>query len=209
MLAADEALALTAGIVAGENFIIAGAPGAGKTALGNAILGTLPRAARIGIIEDTAEMVVTSPNQFRLEARQPTRLQPDMQPVTIAQLIRHSLRYRADVLCIGEVRGEEAWDLLQLLNTGHRGSLCTIHANSADDALARFATCVLQSGVNLPYENIKERIGACVNRVLYVEKDSTGIRRVREHISVRGYDLDRREYRTTTRTAHTPEPVEV
>src|SRR5581483_9776911 len=99
--------------------------------------------------EDTAELQIDQPNIVRLEAR---REQPGLPSVTIRDLLRATLRHRPDRIIVGEVRGGEAYDLLQALNTGHSGSLSTIHANSAQQALARLASCVLQSRVELPYQ---------------------------------------------------------
>src|SRR4029453_17089735 len=102
---------------------------------------------RVIVIEDTSELQIDKPNLVRLEAR---RQQPDLPAVTIRDLLRTTLRLRPDRILLGEVRGGEAFDLLQALNTGHSGIVSTIHANSAAKAIARFTTCVLQSDVELP-----------------------------------------------------------
>ena len=103
---------------------------------------------RVVLIEDTAELQIDRPNLVRFEAR---REQPGLPAVTIRDLLRATLRHRPDRIIVGEVRGGEAFDLLQALNTGHSGTLSTIHANCAEQALARFSSCVVQSGVELPY----------------------------------------------------------
>ena len=130
-----------------DNILISGGTGTGKTTLLNAIAAYIPDDDRLVLIEDTAEMQVDKPNIVRFEAR---REQPDLPAVTIRDLVRAALRHRPDRIILGEVRGGEAFDLLQALNTGHSGTLSTIHANSAAQALNRLASCVLQSGVELP-----------------------------------------------------------
>jgi pilus assembly protein CpaF len=119
----------------------------------------------------------------RLEAR---RAQPDLPAVTIRDLLRATLRHRPDRIVVGEVRGGEAFDLLQTLNTGHSGSLSSIHANSAELALGRFASCVLQSGVELPYQAIRRLISDSIDLVLHIER-CRGFRTVSEVVRVMGY----------------------
>jgi pilus assembly protein CpaF len=142
------------------------------------------------LIEDTAELTVAHPNLVRFEAR---RAQPDAPAVTVRDLLKATLRHRPDRIIVGEVRGGEAFDLLQTLNTGHSGSLSTIHANSADQALARFASCVLQSGVELPYAAIRRLISESIDLVLHVER-RRGIRLVTQIVCVTGYDPARDVY---------------
>ena len=127
---------------------------------------------------------------FRFEARQP---QNGLPAVTIRDLLRAALRHRSDRIILGEIRGGEAFDLLQLLNTGHSGSLSTVHATSARQALARFTSCVLQSGVDLPYRAIKTNIGYSLNVVVQLER-RPGRRFVFQVVEVKGYDPDRDEY---------------
>src|SRR4030095_2929802 len=105
------------------------------------------------------------PNLVRFEAR---RDQPDAPAVTIRDLLRATLRHRPDRIIVGEVRGGEAFDLLQALNTGHAGTLSTIHANSAEQALARLASCVLQSGIELPYQAVRHQIADAIDFVLHL-----------------------------------------
>src|SRR5262249_52901132 len=128
-------------------------------------------------------------NLVQLEAR---RAQPQTPAVTIRDLLRTSLRLRPDRILLGEVRGGEAFDLLQALNTGHAGTLATLHANSAVQAIARFTTCVLQAGVELPYRAIRSNIAEAVNLLVHIERHH-GKRLVREVYAIRGYDpaLDR------------------
>jgi pilus assembly protein CpaF len=173
-----------------DNILISGGTGTGKTTLLNALATLLPASDRIVLIEDTAELTIAHPNLVRFEAR---REQPDVKAVTIRDLLRATLRHRPDRVIVGEVRGGEAFDLLQALNTGHSGSLSTIHANSAEHALARFASCVLQSGIDLPYTAIRRLISESINLVLHVER-SRGVRSVTEGVHVVGYETSRDAY---------------
>jgi pilus assembly protein CpaF len=150
-----------------HTILISGGTSTGKTTLLNAISALLPSDDRLVIIEDTAELHLSQRNIVRLEAR---REQRDVKPVTIRDLLRAALRHRPDRIIVGEVRGSEAYDLLEALNTGHAGSLSTIHANSATQALNRFASCVTQSGVELPYHVIREQINACVQLVIHLKR---------------------------------------
>jgi pilus assembly protein CpaF len=169
-----------------DNILISGGTGTGKTTLLNALGTLLPKSDRIVVIEDTAELHFSHQNLVRFEAR---RAQPDLPAVTIRDLLRASLRHRPDRIIVGEVRGGEAFDLLQTLNTGHSGSLSTIHANSAELALARFASCVLQSGIDLPYRAIRRLIGESIDLVLHVER-RRGVRTVSDVVRVAGYRPD-------------------
>jgi pilus assembly protein CpaF len=125
-------------------------------------------------------------NLVRFEAR---RGQNGVAPVAIRDLLKASLRHRPDRIILGEIRGEEAFDLLQLLNTGHSGTLSTIHANSAKQGLARFTSCVLQSGIDLPYRAIKTNIGDSLNVVIQIER-RPGRRFISEVIEINGYSPD-------------------
>ena len=138
------------------------------------------------LIEDTAEIHLDHPNLVRFEAR---REQTGVHPVPIRDLLKAALRHRPDRLLLGEVRGCEAFELLQLLNTGHSGSLSTIHASSATQALARFTSCVLESGVALPFRSIKTNIGDSLNAVVHIER-RPGCRFISEVVELHGYDPD-------------------
>jgi pilus assembly protein CpaF len=126
----------------------------------------------------------------RFEAR---REQAGLPAVTIRELLRATLRHRPDRIIVGEVRGGEAFDLLQALNTGHSGTLSTIHANSAEQALARFSSCVVQSGIELPYQAVRYQIADAINLVLHLGRHD-GSRVVKELIRVGRYDVDRDRY---------------
>jgi pilus assembly protein CpaF len=154
-----------------ENILISGGTASGKTTLLTALATFIPDRDRIILIEDTSEVQLVQPNLVRFEAR---REQPGIPPVTIRDLLRATLRHRPDRIILGEVRGGEAFDLLQAWNTGHSGSLSTIHANSARQAISRFSSCVLQSGVELPYQIIRTNIGDVVHLVLQLERAMAG-----------------------------------
>jgi pilus assembly protein CpaF len=184
----DRALAnrLEDYVLARKNILISGGTGTGKTTMLNILGKFIPEDERILLIEDTAEIQMAQPNLVRFEARQ---AQNGMPPVAIRDLLKAALRHRPDRIILGEIRGGEAFDLLQLLNTGHSGTLSTIHANSARQGLARFTSCVLQSGVELPYRAIKTNIGDSLNVVVQVER-RPGRRFISEVLEINSYDPD-------------------
>src|SRR5437867_7048148 len=152
---------------------------------------------RIIVIEETAEIHLDKPNLLRFEARRaqpPLGQEQPLPPVTIADLVRATLRHRPDRIIVGEVRGAEAFDLLQALNTGHLGSLSTIHANSAIQALTRLAHCVLTANVGLPHRSIREAIALAVHLVIHVARVD-GLRRVTEVARVAGYEAEHDRFR--------------
>jgi pilus assembly protein CpaF len=167
-----------------KNILISGGTGTGKSTLTSILARFIPEEERILLIEDTAELHLLQPNLVRFEARQE---QNGVQPVMVRDLLKASLRHRPDRILLGEIRGAEAFDLLQLLNTGHSGTLSTIHANSAKQGLARFTSCVLQSGVNLPYLAVKTSIADSVNVVIHIER-RPGRRYISEVLEIDGYD---------------------
>jgi pilus assembly protein CpaF len=185
---------IRAAIEKNENILISGGTSTGKTTLLNALSAFLPVTDRIVLIEDTAELQIERPNLVRFEAR---REQTGLPAVTIRELLRATLRHRPDRIIVGEVRGGEAFDLLQALNTGHSGTLSTIHANSAAQALARFSSCVVQSGVELPYQAVRYQIADAINLVLHLGR-AHGARVVRELIRIGGYDAQHDRYETDT-----------
>jgi pilus assembly protein CpaF len=190
-------------ILGRKNILISGGTGTGKTTLLNVLAKFIPEDERILLIEDTAEIQIDHPNLVRLEARQ---AQNGLPAVTIRDLLKAALRHRPDRIILGEIRGGEAYDLLQLFNTGHAGSLSTVHATSARQALARFTSCVLQSGVEIPYRAIKTNIGHSVNVVIELER-RPGRRFVSEVLQINGFDADMDEYDSATIFASEKEPV--
>ena len=185
-LAAD----LTVAIDDRKNVLISGGTGTGKTTLLNALAARIPDGDRIVLIEETSEIMIDKPNLVRFEARRaqtPLGQEAPLPAVTIADLLRATLRHRPDRILVGEVRGPEAFDLLQALNTGHLGSLSTIHANSAEQALTRFAHCVLTANVGLPHAATREAIAFAIHLVVHIARDF-GRRRVTQLVAVRGYD---------------------
>ena len=173
-----------------ETMLISGSTGSGKTTLLNALADLIPPHERIVIIEDTAEISLQLENLVRLEAR---RSLPDLPAITIQELLRQSLRMRPDRILLGEVRGSEAWDLLQALNTGHSGSLSTLHANSARMAGTRLLHCVQMAGMGIPAESISASIADAINLLVHVERRD-GKRYVKELMRVRGYNPDTNQY---------------
>jgi pilus assembly protein CpaF len=173
-------------VLSRKNILISGGTGTGKSTTLGILAKFIPEDERILLIEDTAEIHLAHPNFVRFEARQE---QNGVRPVAIRDLLKAALRHRPDRILLGEVRGGEAFELLQLLNTGHSGTLSTIHASSAKQGLARFTSCVLQSGVELPYRAIKTNIGDSLNVVIHVER-RPGRRFISEVLEVNGYNPD-------------------
>jgi pilus assembly protein CpaF len=177
-------------VLARKNILITGSTGSGKTSMLNVLGKFIPTDERVLLIEDTSEIHMCQDNLVRFEARQS---QNGLPAVSIRELLKASLRHRPDRIILGEIRGGEAFDLLQLLNTGHSGSLSTVHATSAKQGLARFTSCVLQSGIDLPYRSVKTNVGDSVNVVVHLER-RPGRRFVSEVVEIHGYDPDRDEY---------------
>jgi len=184
----DQALAnrLEDCVLSRKNILISGGTGTGKSTTLGILAKFIPDDERILLIEDTAEIHLSHANLVRFEARQE---QNGVRPVAIRDLLKAALRHRPDRILLGEVRGGEAFELLQLLNTGHSGSLSTIHANSARQGLARFTSCVLQSGIELPYRAIKTNIGDSLDIVVHLER-RPGRRFVSEVLEINSYDPD-------------------
>ena len=164
------------------NVLIAGGTGSGKTTLLNALTALLPAAGRVVSIEDTLELRLVRANCIRFEARGLTGT------VTIRDLVRHALRHRPDHIVVGEVRGAEAADLLQALNTGHGGSLATVHANNATAALSRLASCAMQASDALPFSVVCRGVVDGIEAVIQQTRTPEGGRRVSQMVRVQDYD---------------------
>ena len=182
-LTRGQLASLRRSIEARYNILISGGTGTGKTTLLNALTAFLPPDDRLVLIEDTAELQLQASNVVRFEAR---REQAGLPAVTIRDLLRATLRHRPDRILLGEVRGGEAFDLLQALNTGHSGTLSTIHANSAEQALSRFASCVMQAGVDVPYQAVRLGMAECLQVLVHLERRH-GQRVVTQVVRVRRY----------------------
>jgi pilus assembly protein CpaF len=176
-----------------QNILISGGTGTGKSTLLNGLAGFIPEQDRVLVIEDTAEIQIHCPNLVRFEAR---REQNGVPAVTIRDLLKASLRHRPDRILLGEIRGAEAFDLLQLLNTGHSGTISTVHANSTFEAISRFTSCILQSGIELPYRAIRTNIADSLHLLVHLER-RPGQRYVSEVMRISGYAPDRDRYELT------------
>ena len=170
-------------LASGRNLLISGGTGSGKTTLLNALTALLPAEGRVVSIEDTLELRLRRANCLRFEARGLAG-----RDVTIRDLVRHALRHRPDHIVVGEVRGGEAADLLQALNTGHGGSLATVHANNAAAALSRLATCAMQASDHLPWAVVCRGVVDGIEAVIHQTRTPDGTRRVDQMVRVRDYD---------------------
>ena len=167
-----------------KNGIISGGTGSGKTTLMKALLDHIPLNERLCIIEQPAELKVAHPNAVRWEAVEAI---PGQVAITPSELLAAALRHRPDRIIMGEIRNECGYDLLQAMNTGHGGTLSTIHAKSAWDALNRLSNLALSARANLNHAFIRSETAEAIDFVLYCERDHTGRRRVRELVKVNGY----------------------
>ncbi len=158
------------------NILVSGGTGSGKTTLLNAMSTRIPDEQRIVTIEDAAELKLNQRHVLRLESRPPNIEGEGAVP--IRELVRNSLRMRPDRIIVGEVRGAEALDMLQAMNTGHDGSLSTVHSNSARDALARVETMVLMAGYDLPMRAIRQQVASAVDLIIHLERLTDGSRKV-------------------------------
>ena len=163
-------------VKSGANIVISGGVGSGKTTLLNVLAGFIPPEARIVTIEETAELRLPHPHVVTLESRLSNI--EGRGEVTLRTLVRNALRMRADRLIVGEVRGPEVFDMLQAMNTGHEGSLTTVHANSTGDALRRLESLVLLAGFPLPSHAIRELLAATIQIVIQLRRFADGARRV-------------------------------
>jgi pilus assembly protein CpaF len=176
-----------------KNGIISGGTGSGKSTLMKALLDHVPLHERLVVIEQPAELKVAHPNAVRWEA---VAAIPGQVAVTPSQLVAAALRHRPDRIIMGEIRDECGYDLLQAMNTGHGGTLSTLHADSALDALDRLADMALSARTNLDQAFVRSQTGKAVDFVLHCERDAKGRRRVRELITVSGYSHAEQSFAT-------------
>lgn len=171
---------LTEAVERRQNILISGPTGSGKTTLVKALLDLIPQPERIVLIEDTAELPLSRPNRVRFTARE---------GVSIRELLKASLRHRPDRIIVGEVRDGAAYDLLQALNTGHAGSISTLHGSSTAHGLNRLARLALQANTGLPFASIQSEIGDAIQYVVHIERRGVQ-RQITEVIRVRGFHAE-------------------
>ncbi len=171
-----------------KNVVVAGGTSSGKTTFVNALIGEVDQGDRVLTIEDTQELKVKVPNWVPL-------ISNEQEGVTTRDLVRLSLRFRPDRIIVGEVRGGEAFDLLDAANTGHDGCLATLHANNCAGALSRFESLVLRAGINWPHEAIKAQIADTFDFVVFMARVKTG-RKLAEIMAINGFDFDSKRYIT-------------
>jgi pilus assembly protein CpaF len=185
----EPMLELLSALVKGRlNIIVSGGTGAGKTTLLNVLSGYIPNSDRIVTIEDAAELQLKQEHVVRLETRPPNI--EGKGAVRQRQLVINSLRMRPDRIVVGEVRGEEAFDMLQAMNTGHEGSLTTVHANSPRDAMARIENMVSMANLNIPERAVRHQISSAIHAVVQIARLSDGTRKVITISEVSGMDVD-------------------
>jgi len=187
-LTRDIAQFLAGCVQAKLNILISGGTGAGKTTLLNVLSSYIPHTDRIVTIEDAAELQLQQEHVVRLETRPPNIEQSG--EVTPRDLVRNSLRMRPDRIIVGEVRGAEAFDMLQAMNTGHEGSLTTIHANSPRDSLTRLESMVLMTGINLPSNSMRFMMSSALDLIVQVSRLADGTRKITSISEVTGMEGD-------------------
>lgn len=187
-LSPEMAELLQACVLAKMNIIVSGGTGTGKTTMLNVLSSFIPATDRIVTIEDAVELQLQQDHVVRLESR-PANIEGKGE-VSIRDLVRNSLRMRPDRIVVGEVRGGESLDMLQAMNTGHDGSISTVHANSPRDAVARLETLVLMAGMDLPLRAIREQIASAVNLIVHISRLRDGTRRVTHITEVQGMEGD-------------------
>jgi pilus assembly protein CpaF len=182
-----EILDLLHGVIKARlNVLISGGTGSGKTTMLNVMSSFIPETERIVTIEDSAELLLKQEHVVRLETR-PANLEGKGQ-ISQRELVINSLRMRPDRIVVGEVRGAEALDMLQAMNTGHDGSLTTVHANSPRDALTRIETMVAMSGLDIPQKAVRDQVGSAIDVVIQLERLSDGKRKLTSLQEVTGME---------------------
>lgn len=185
----DDMAGLLRSMIRGKkNVLVAGGTSSGKTTFVNALIAEVDPAERVVTIEDTQELAVKAPNWVALVSN-------EQEGVTTRDLVRLSLRFRPDRIIVGEVRGAEAFDLLDASNTGHDGCMATLHANDSHGALSRFESLVLRSGINWPHQAIKAQIADSFDYVVHMARIN-GKRLLREVLAVKGFDYASGQYQT-------------
>jgi pilus assembly protein CpaF len=186
MLSPDMETFLEFAVRARKNILISGGTGAGKSTFLGAVAEAIPADERVVTIEDAAELMLDQEHVVRMETR-PANVEGRGR-ITARDLVINSLRMRPDRIIVGEVRGPEALDMLQAMNTGHDGSLTTIHANTPRDALARLETMVLMAGLDLPSRAIREQIVSAIQLLVHVKRYEDGVRRVASIVELVGLE---------------------
>jgi pilus assembly protein CpaF len=201
----DQSIAglISAFVRAKFNVIVSGGTGTGKTTLLNALSEFIPEGERIVTIEDSAELQLKQPHVISLESRPPNV--EGKGEITIRDLVRNSLRMRPDRILVGEVRGAETLDMLQAMNTGHEGSVATLHANSTEDAIVRLSTLASMSDLNVPYDALRDQINSAIDVIVQLTRTVDGQRRVAEVAVVASQR--REKFRLATVAGFKPNPI--
>jgi len=185
------------------NIIVSGGTGTGKTTLLNALSEFIPEGERIVTIEDSAELQLKQPHVISLESRPPNV--EGKGEITIRDLVRNSLRMRPDRILVGEVRGAETLDMLQAMNTGHEGSVATLHANSTEDAIVRLSTLASMSDLNVPYDALRDQINSAIDVIVQLTRTVDGQRKIAEVAVVASQRRER--FRLATVAGFKPNPI--
>jgi pilus assembly protein CpaF len=182
----NMALLLEALVVSRQNIIVSGGTGSGKTTLINCLSGYIPEHERTVTIEDAAELQLTQRNVVRLETKKPTPERPS--EVTIRDCVRNALRMRPERIVVGECRGGEALDMLQAMNTGHDGSMTTVHSNDPRACISRLETLVMMAGVDMPVDVVRRQIANSINFIVQASRMRDGSRKVTHITEVVGME---------------------
>ena len=185
------------------NVIVSGGTGTGKTTLLNALSEFIPEGERIVTIEDSAELQLKQPHVISLESRPPNV--EGKGEISIRDLVRNSLRMRPDRILVGEVRGAETLDMLQAMNTGHEGSVATLHANSTEDAIVRLSTLASMSDLNVPYDALRDQINSAIDVIVQLTRNVDGQRKINEIAVVASQR--REKFRLATVAGFEPDPI--